>query len=112
MVNSNCWFNIFIDYYSTFFCLLTHIGVTNIRATKIGYANALSMGTSNCKNKERGNFEQRTSSKKAVKLWLEQQQESLRDLLGVWTKLKESIFKNNNQINSTITTRTCVLSIK
>ena len=33
-----------------------------------------------------------------------------RDLFGVGTKLKESIFKNNNQINSTVTTRTWVLS--
>ena len=57
-----------MDYYFTSFCLLTHIGVTNIRATKIGYANALSMGTNNCKNGERGNFEQCTSSKKAMKL--------------------------------------------
>ena len=79
-----------MDNYFTSFCLLTHAGVTNIRATQAGYANAL--------------------SKKAVKLWLEQQQGSLRDLLGVWTKLKESIFKNNNKINSTITTRICVLS--
>ena len=29
-----------------------------------------------------------------------------------WNKLKESIFKNNNQIDSTITTRTWVLSTK
>ena len=31
------------------------------------------------------------------------------DLLGVGTELKESIFKNRNQINSTVTTRTWVL---
>ena len=30
-------------------------------------------------------------------------------MFGVWTKLKESIFKSNNQINSTVTTRTWVL---
>ena len=34
---------------------------------------------------------------------------NLRDLLGVGTELKESIFKNRNQINSTVTTRTWVL---
>ena len=28
-----------------------------------------------------------------------------RNLFGVGTKLKESIFKSNNQINSTVTTR-------
>ena len=33
-----------------------------------------------------------------------------RDLFSVGTKLKESIFKDNSQINSTVTTRTCVLS--
>ena len=31
---------------------------------------------------------------------------NLRYLLGVSTKLKENIFKKNNQINSTVTTRT------
>ena len=35
---------------------------------------------------------------------------NLRDFLCVGTKLKESIFKNNNQINSNVTTRTWVLS--
>ena len=54
--------------YFTSFCLLTHIRVTNIQATKIGYANALSLGTNNCKNEDRGHFEQRTLSKKAVNL--------------------------------------------
>ena len=44
-------------------------------------------------------------------VWLEQQPGgflnlvNLTDLLGIGTKLKESIFKNN-QINSTVTTRT------
>ena len=57
-----------MDNYFTSFCLLTHDGVTNIRATKSGYANALSLGTNNCKNEDRGHFEQRTLIKKAVKL--------------------------------------------
>ena len=35
---------------------------------------------------------------------------NLRDFLGAATKLKESIFKNNNQINFTVTTRTWLLS--
>ena len=35
---------------------------------------------------------------------------NLRDLFGVGTKLKNDIFKNNNQISSTVTTRTCALS--
>ena len=33
-----------------------------------------------------------------------------KNLFGVGTKLKESIFKSNNQINSTVTTRTWVLT--
>ena len=35
---------------------------------------------------------------------------NLRDSVGLGTKLKESIFNNNNQINSIVTTRTWVLS--
>ena len=35
---------------------------------------------------------------------------SLRDFLAVGTKLKESAFKSNSQINSTVTTRTWILS--
>ena len=34
---------------------------------------------------------------------------NLRDSFGLGTKLKESIFNNNNQINSIVTTRTWVL---
>ena len=35
---------------------------------------------------------------------------NLRDFLGVATKLKESIFKNNNEVKSDVTTKTWVLS--
>ena len=35
---------------------------------------------------------------------------NLRDLFGVVTKLKKTIFKKNNQISSTITVKTLVLS--
>ena len=46
-------FYIFMDNYFTSFRLLTHLGVNNIRAlvctTKIGYPNALSLGTNSCK---------------------------------------------------------------
>ena len=42
-------------------------GVNNIRATGVlGNANALSLGTNSYMKQERGHFEQRTSSKKAV----------------------------------------------
>ena len=56
-----------MDNYFTSFCLLTHIRVTNIQATKIGYANALSLGTNNCKNEDRGHFEQRTLSEPLIR---------------------------------------------
>ena len=73
--------------------------------------------------KERGHFKQRTSNKKGrgiltlfgttagrfTELLLNPL--SVRDLFGVWTKLKESIFKSNNQINS-VTTRIWLLSTK
>ena len=51
-------------------------------------------------------------TKKAVKLWqwFLLNLLNLRDLFGVGTNLNESIFKSNNQINSTVTTRTWVLS--
>ena len=91
-------------------------------SAKIGYANSLSVETSNCKKKERGHFEQRISSKKAVSLlkrlvrttagqfrYLLLNLVNLRDLFGVGKKLKETIFNNNNQINSTFTARTRVL---
>ena len=35
---------------------------------------------------------------------------NLRDLFGVAAKLKESIFKNNNETNYNVTTKTSVLS--
>ena len=35
-----------------------------------------------------------------------------RDLFAVGTKLKKNIFKNKNQINSTVTTKTWVLGQK
>ena len=73
--------------------------------------------------KERGHFKQRTSNKKGrgiltlfgttagrfTELLLNPL--SVRDLFSVWTKLKESIFKSNNQINS-VTTRIWLLSTK
>ena len=37
---------------------------------------------------------------------------NLKDFLGVEAKLKENIFKSNNQMNSTVTTRTWVLSME
>ena len=114
--------------YFTSFRQLTHLGISNIcAAIKISYANALSLEINRWKKKlkkERDHFKQRTSNKKGKGIltlfgttggrFTEPLLNplSVRDLFGLWTKLKESIFKSNNRINSTVTTRTWLLSIK
>ena len=97
-----------------FVCLPTLELITfeqQVYSTKIGYTNVLSLGRNSRKKKECDHFEQRTSSKKssATLTVVCLNYLNLRDLFGVWIKLKESIFKNNHQINSTVTTRTWVL---
>ena len=66
-------FDIFMDNYFTSFRLLTHLGANNIRTTrvfkKIGYANALSLGTNSCKKKERGHFKQTHIKQKSSVTW-------------------------------------------
>ena len=63
-------FEIFLDNYFTSFRLLTHLRVKNIWAARVFNNNRLRkctiIGDKHLKNKERGHFEQRTSSKKAV----------------------------------------------
>ena len=63
-------FDIFMDTYFTSFRLLTHLGVNNIRATRVLIKNRLSKSTTaedkQLQKKERGHFEKCTSSKKAV----------------------------------------------
>ena len=101
--------------YFTSICLLTHLGVNNIWATGVLNKNRLHkctiVGKKQPQKKECDHFEQRTSSKKssATLTVVCLNYLNLRDLFGVWIKLKESIFKNNHQINSTVTTRTWVL---
>ena len=63
--------DIFMDNYFTSLRLLTHLGVNNIRVTRLLIKNRLRkyaiIGVKQLqKEKERGHFEQRTSSKKAV----------------------------------------------
>ena len=122
-------FDMFMDNFFNLFVCLSTLELTfgqPVCSTKIFYTNALAMGNNSCKKKERDHIEQRCAhlAKKQCNLcgWLERHQGGLhsffwifstifsRHLLGVGTKLKESIFKNNNQINSTVTTRTWVLS--
>ena len=72
-------FDIFMDYYFTSFRLLIHLGVNNILATGVLNKNRLhkwqmhNHWKQTAAKKEAFHFEQRTSSKKAVYLWLEQQ---------------------------------------
>ena len=108
--------------YITCFRLLTHLGVNNIWATGVHNKNRLRKCTiardKQLQKKECGHFGQRTSTKKGSATWqwlvwiptkwcalLLLNFMNLRGLFGVWKKLKENIFKNNNQINSTVTTR-------
>ena len=87
-------------------------------STKIGYANALLLGINSFKKEtwplctahikqNSGEASIRTTTVRFTQLLLNLV--NLRDLFGVRKKLKESIFKNNNQISSTLTTRTWVL---
>ena len=63
-------FDIFRDNYFTSFCLLTHLLVNNIRATrvlnKITLRKSTIIGDKQLQKEERGHSEQRTRSKKAV----------------------------------------------
>ena len=59
-----------MDNYFTSFCLLTRLGVDNIRATGVLNKNSLrkciTIGEKQLQKKERGHFKQSTSRKKAV----------------------------------------------
>ena len=46
-----------MDNYFTYFCLLTHLGVSNIWATETDYAYVLSLKKTTAKKKECGHFE-------------------------------------------------------
>ena len=62
-------FDKFIDNYLTFFRLITHLGINNIRATCVLNKNMLRKITGNKllqKKKKSVHFKQRTSSKKAA----------------------------------------------
>ena len=63
-------FDIFMDNYFTSFRQLTHLRVNNIRATPVLNKNRLSkcaiIGDKQLQKKERDDFEQLTSNKKAV----------------------------------------------
>ena len=86
---------------------------------KIGYANALSLGANSRKKMDCDNFEHRTSSKKKKSEnltgidWNNSRMvyigfsKSSKPKILVWhmNKIGKTIFKNSNEINSTVTTR-------
>ena len=109
--------------YITCFRMLTYLGVNNIWATGVLSKNRLRKCTIvGQKQPQKRNVDTLNSAhqaKNAVQLWqwlvwttkerctlLLLNFLNLRDLFGVWRKLKESMFQNSNQINSTVTTRT------
>ena len=65
--------HIFMNNYLTFFRLLTHLGVNNIRATdvlnKIRLLKCAIIGDKQPQKKECGYSEKRTSSKKVIQIW-------------------------------------------
>ena len=113
--------------YVTCFSMPTHLGVNSIWATGVFSKNRLRkctiVGDKQPQKRNVDTLDSAHQAKKAVQIWqwlvwttterctlLLLNFLNLRDLLGVWIKLKESIFKNNNQINSTVTRRTGVFS--
>ena len=130
-LTSTVSFDLSMDNYFTFFCLfvcLTTLELTTyeqeVCSTKIGYANTLSSGTNSCKKRNETNLNSAAHIKRkccvtcvadknanrALYIASSECCQTNRNLFSVVTKLKESIFKSNNQINSTVTTRTWVLS--
>ena len=91
-----------------------------VYSTKISYANTLSSGTNSCKKRNvttsnsAAHIKQKccvacVAGKNDNRVFYIASSESCqpnRNLFSVGTKLKGSMFKSNNQINSTVTTRT------
>ena len=105
-------FDVLMDNHFTSFRLFTHLRVYNIQATRMLNKNRLRKCTiigdkQLQKNRKSTNLNRTTVGRFT---WLSLNLVNLRDLFCVGTKLKESIWKNKNQINSTVTIRTWVLS--
>ena len=92
-----------------------------VRSAKTGYGNSLSLGKNRGKKRNVATLNNAHQAKNIVQLWqwlvwITTEQctllflnfLNLRNLFSIWAKLKRSIIKNNNQINSTVTTRTWV----
>ena len=121
-------FDIFMDNYFTSFCLLTHLGVNNIRAIGVLSKNRLHKCTiiGDKQLQKKGTWplwtayiKQRSSvtlavidynDSSAVYIAYSESCEPKR-FVRCWKKLKKTIFKNNNQTNSTVSIGTWALSI-
>ena len=124
-------FDLFMDnYFISFrlFVCLPALELTTyeqeVYSRKIGYPNILSSGINTCKKrnvailKSAAHDQQKgcvtclagQNDSRALYITSSESCQPNRNLFDVRTNLKESIFKSNNQINSTITTRTWVLS--
>ena len=119
-------FYLFMNHYFTSFRLFVCLPLElttfeqEVCSTKIGYANTLSSGTNSCKKRNVATLNSAAHIKqkrcvtcvagqndsRALYIASSESCQPNRNLFGVGTKLKESIFKSNNQINSTVTTRT------
>ena len=119
-------FDLSMDNYFTsfrlFLCLPT-LELTTLKqevcSRKIDYVNALSLGTNSCKKRNvttsnnAAHIKQKCcaacaagkNEKRVLHIASSESCQPNRNLFGVAIKLKESIFKSNNQNNSTVTTR-------
>ena len=116
--------DIFTDNYFTSFGLLSHVGVSDIQPKGVLNKNRLrkctTLGKNSCKKRNAvilnsaAQIKQTSSvtcvvgenDSRVVCIASSESCQSIRDLFGAGTKLKESALKNNNQVNSTVTTRT------
>ena len=124
-------FNLSVDNYFIYFRLFVFLPTLEsttfeqeVCSAKIGYANTLSLGANSCRKRKvislnsGAHIKQKCcvdwaavkDDKRALYIGSSESCQPDRNLFGVGTKLKESIFKSNSQIKSTVTVRTWVLS--
>ena len=82
--------------------------------TKIGYSSALWLETNICKKRNVTTLISAHQAKEAMQIWQwlvgTTTGQFTWDLFSVTVRLKESVLKNNSQINFIVTTRTWILS--
>ena len=119
-------FYLFTNNYFTSFCFFVCLTTfeQEVFPTKIVYANALSLGINNCKKrnvatlKSVANLKQKRcvtcvascNDRRFLYIASSESCQSNRNLFDIGTKLKENIFKSNNQVSSTVTTTIWILT--